>query len=115
MRNIMKYKIKLVEVGPFSVPGIQFIDEKLDETALETIKEWVETEKCGNMEANNLVWFMDDSERDKFMLEWAATESEDDVIESVEKQAKPISEILEKLFSADLDDSEETVSADDNK
>lgn len=70
----MKYKVKLCEVGPFSVPGIQFQDEKVDETVLKTIKEWVESEKCGNMEANNMVWFMEDSERDKFLLEWAITD-----------------------------------------
>lgn len=98
----MKYKIKLVEVGMFNMPGAKILDN-VEEDSLETIKNWIVSEKCGTMESNNLVWFFEETERDKFMEQWADLESDEEVLDSSEIREQLVTKLVNKLFDGKVE------------
>jgi hypothetical protein len=64
-------KIKLVDVGPFRLPGVQIEPEELTEETVAEINQWCQQSKCGS-QISAAVWsFRRAQQRDLFILKWS--------------------------------------------
>lgn len=63
--------MKYVKTGIFELPGISFDKTEMSDELRDQMKSWAEETQCGMYLTDRLWSFMDEGERDWFLLRWS--------------------------------------------